>query len=155
MPSSLLTDPFRLWREGVNKLEGDLNALANSGMNSPQFAGVLHRYVRALLGMQQMLEKVLHMTLVKLDLPSRSEIAELTTSLQRIEAKLDRLLPAEAVAPAGPRPARTRRPPEEAGAAPAARPMTEPSPRPAARRARSTAARTPAEPARKPARARR
>jgi hypothetical protein len=151
MPSSLMTDPFRLWREAVNKLEGDLNALANTGMNSPQFAGVSHRYLQGMLGMQQVFEKVLHMTLAKLDLPSRAEIAELTTSLQRIEDKLDRLLPAEAVAPAGPRPARTRRPPEEAGAASPAQPIAEPSPRPAARRATHAAAKAPASPVRKPA----
>ena len=120
--------------------------MANTRMNSPEFAGLLHQYTQATVGMQHMFEKVVRTTLAKLDIPSRSDIAELTASLHRIEDKIDRLLPAEAGALASPRPARTRRPPQEASSAPM--PPVDTSVKPAAKRAPRAAAKAPAQRAR-------
>lgn len=112
MAATLLTDPLRLLREAVNKLEGELNTLANRKMDSPEFSSVLHRYVQVSIVLQQLFDKALAGTYKRLNLPSRSDIVELTATLQRIEDKLDRVL--GAAAPPGPQPARTRRPPEQA-----------------------------------------
>lgn len=126
--SSLFPDPLQLWRDAVNKLETEANSLAAGSMNSQEVVRSLHDFTTASLGMQQMFEKVVGAYLRKANLPSRKEVAELAEALQRIEEKLDRLLPPEAGAgiPAA-RPARTRRPPTAAPApdpAPAAAPAT-------------------------------
>jgi len=112
MATTLLTDPLRFLRETVNKLEGELNTLANSKMDSPEFSSLLHRYVQASIVLQQLFGKALAGTYKRLNLPSRSDIVALTATLQRIEDKLDRVL--GCAPPSGLQPARTRRPPEEA-----------------------------------------
>jgi len=126
MASSLFPDPLQLWRDAVNKLETEANSLAAGSMNSQQVVRSLHEFTTASMGMQQMFEKVVAAYLRKANLPSRKEVAELAEALQRIEEKLDRLLPPDAAAglPAT-RPARTRRPP-------AAVSTPDPAPAPAA-----------------------
>ena len=109
MAESLIPDPLQMWRKAVASLEGRGNSLANSTMNTGEFASALHQVANMSLGMQQTFEKVLGVYLKNLNLPSRKEVAELAASLQRVEAKLDQLLTAEAREPSGRRPARTRR----------------------------------------------
>jgi hypothetical protein len=55
----------------------------------------------------------------RMDLPSRSEVAALAAALQRVEDKLDQLLPAPTSEVIAPRPPRTRRPTPEPVATPA------------------------------------
>ena len=135
MASSLFPDPLQLWRDALNKLETEANSLATGSMNSQQVVRSLHDFTPASMGMQQMFEKVVGAYLRKANLPSRKEVAELAEALQRIEEKLDRLMPADAAAglPAA-RPVRTRRPP---GATPT------PEPAPAAAPASAPARRAP------------
>jgi hypothetical protein len=110
MASTLFPDPFQLWRDAVTKLEGDVNSLATGSMKSQEVARSLHQFSTVSLGMQQMFERVIEAYLRKANLPSRKEVAELAESLRRIEDKLDRLVPAQALGVPAPRPARTRRP---------------------------------------------
>jgi uncharacterized membrane protein YccC len=100
-------------------------------MDSQELMRSVHQLSTVSLGLQQAFEKAIGSYLAKVNLPSRKDVSELAATLQRIEDKLDRLLPASATAPALPRPARTRRPPPEetsvtsakaAAAAPAAAP---------------------------------
>jgi hypothetical protein len=94
MTPSLIPDPLQMWREA------QLSTVSG--------------------GLQHAFEKAISAYLAKVNLPSRKDVSELAAALQRIEDKLDRLLPASAAMPALPRPARTRRPPpDEASAAPA------------------------------------
>jgi len=118
MVSSLIPDPLKMWRNAISTLESGGNKLANNAMGSGEFASALHQVTSVSLGMQQTFEKVLGVYLKRLNLPSRKEITELSAVAHRIEAKLDQLVTTEARVPAGPRPARTRRPAVPAAAAP-------------------------------------
>ncbi len=142
MATSLNLDPFDMWRQALTKLEGGVNALSNRSMNSDEFTQALHQFSTVALGMQHVFEKALGAYFKTINLPSRKDVTELATALQRIEDKLDQLVPAPQ--PSGPRPARTRRPPSEA-AAPAAASAPEASTEPPAvgakRRARPSASR--------------
>jgi len=140
MASSLLPDPLQMWRDALTKLEGEANSLATGSLKSQEVMRSLNQFSAVSLGMQQMFEKGLDAYLRRANLPSRKEVAELAEALQRIESKLDRLLPADALPlTSAPRPARTRRP---AGAV--AQPAPEPVPvaAPAAKSARRGTRRT-------------
>ena len=139
MASSLFPDPFKLWRDAVTQLEGQANNLATGSLQSQEALRSLHTLSGAFMGMQQMMDKALNDYLRRTNLPSRKDIAELAHTLQRIESKLDALLPAEA-REAPPRPARTRRPPTSAA------PEAPPEPETIAAKA------APKKPARRPAR---
>ncbi|MFT4268258.1 MAG: hypothetical protein QM586_13735 [Xenophilus sp.] len=108
MASSFFLDPLQLWREAVNKLENDVNALATGSMKSQEVARSLQQFSTASLGMQQVLEKAIEAYLRRANLPSRKGLEAVAEALQRIEHKIDQLLPAEAVPVPVPRPARTR-----------------------------------------------
>ena len=125
MASSFLVDPLQLWRDAVTKLEGEVNSLATGSTKNEQIVGALHQFSSVTLGMEQLLEKVIGGYLRRANLPSRKEVLELAESLRRIEDKVDRLLPADAVIAAGPpRPPRTRKP---AAAVPAEAPAPAPA----------------------------
>ena len=120
MSTSPLPDPFQLWREAVAKMEGNVNTLVAGSMESKELMGSLHQLSAVSLGMQQAFEKAIGSYLGKVNLPSRKDVLELAAALQRVEDKLDRLLPKDAAAAqaAMPRPARTRRPPDGGDATP-------------------------------------
>ena len=125
MASSFLVDPLQLWRDAVTKLESEVNSLATGSTKNEQIVSALHQFSSVTLGMEQLLEKVIGGYLRRANLPSRKEVLELAESLRRIEDKVDRLLPADAVSAAGPpRPPRTRKPT-------AAAPVEAPAPAPA------------------------
>jgi hypothetical protein len=112
-------DPLQLWRDAVSKLEKSANEHANAQLKSPGVARSLQDAATVSFGLQQAYAKATDAYLRQANLPSRNQVLELAETLQRIEEKLDRLLPAAAV----PRPARTRRP---------AAAMTPPAPTPMA-----------------------
>src|SRR5262245_19115275 len=112
--SSPNLDPFEMWRQVVTKLEGGINSMANNSMNSEQFARALHQFTQVSTGMQQTFEKVLDGYFKALRLPSQKDIAGLADRLQRLEDKIDMLLPMEQREPAESRPTRTRQPSSQA-----------------------------------------
>lgn len=111
MASSLFPDPLKLWRDAVSQLENQANSLATGSLQSQETMRSLHALSGAYMGMQQMLEKAIAEYLRRANLPSRKDLAELSQTLQRIESKLDLLLPAAEAKETPHRPARTRRPP--------------------------------------------
>jgi hypothetical protein len=134
MSTSPFPDPFQLWREALTKLEGNVNALVTGSMDSQDMMRSVHQLSALSLGMQQAFEKAIGAYFAKLNLPSRKDVTELAATLQRVEDKLDRLLPASASAaasasPAPPRPARTRRPPIAVAAPPPDAPSAAPPPK--------------------------
>ncbi|MBM7062528.1 hypothetical protein JQX08_17585 [Pseudomonas sp. UL073] len=136
MAPSLIPDPLQLCRAALTKLENRVNAFAAEKMDSDEFARALNQYSKVSLGLQYLVEKSLTCVFERMDLPRRSEVQALASAVQRVEDKLDQLLPAgEAVAA---RPPRTRRPldivPEQALAEAQAR--VKRSSQPSARRAR-------------------
>lgn len=110
MSSSTNLDPFEMWRQVVTKLEGGINSMANSSMNSEQFTRVLQQFSQVSTGMQQTFEKVLDGYFKALRLPSQKDIAAIADRLQRLEDKIDMLLPMEQREPTESRPPRTRQP---------------------------------------------
>jgi hypothetical protein len=103
-------DPFQMWREAVTLIEGEINSLASRKMESAEFAQAANQFSKVSLGVQHVLEHSLASVLRRLELPSRSEVDALATTVQRIEDKLDQLLPTPVKPSLGPRPSRTRRP---------------------------------------------
>jgi hypothetical protein len=135
----LIPDPFQMWREALTKLEGNANQLVTGSMDSQELMRTMHQLSTLSLNMQQAFEKAIGAYLAKVNLPSRKDVNDLAAALQRVEDKLDRLLPASA-APAAPRPPRTRRPPPEVASPPAVA-RAEPAPATPARRTKTAAAR--------------
>jgi hypothetical protein len=117
MTSSSIPDPFEMWRQAVTKLEGDINSMANQNMNSEEFTRSLQQFSEVSTGMQQLFEKALDGYFKALQLPSRKDIVALGERLQRLEDKIDMLLPMEQREPAEKRPLRTRQPSSSGGAA--------------------------------------
>ena len=118
MTSSVNLDPFEMWRQVVTKLEGGMNSLANSGMSSEQFTRAAHQFSQISTGLQQTFEKALDGYFKALNLPSRKDIVDLAETLQRLEEKIDLLLPIEVREPFENRPLRTRQPSSQTNAAP-------------------------------------
>ena len=117
MTSSSNPDPFEMWRQVVTKLEGGINSMANQNMSSEQFTRALQQFSQVSTGMQQTFEKVLDGYFKALQLPSRKDIVALDERLQRLEDKIDMLLPVEPREPVEKRPLRTRQPSSSVGAA--------------------------------------
>ena len=117
MTSSVNLDPFEMWRQVVTKLEGGMNSLANSGMSSEQFTRAAHQFSQISTGLQQTFEKALDGYFKALNLPSRKDIVDLAETLQRLEEKIDLLLPIEVREPFENRPLRTRQPSSQTTAA--------------------------------------
>jgi hypothetical protein len=124
--AALFPDPLQLWRDALTRFETDFNTLANNSTKSQELVRSLHELSNASLTIQKLIEKGIYAYLRQVNLPSRKEILELAASLQRIEDKLDRLLPADAIGGSRPRPARTRQPP--VAQAPGVAPVLVPEP---------------------------
>jgi len=110
MTSTINLDPFEMWRQVVTKLEGGMNSLANSGMSSEQFTRAAHQFSQISTGLQQTFEKALAGYFKALNLTRRKDIVALAETLQRLEEKVDMLLPIEVREPFENRPLRTRQP---------------------------------------------
>ena len=109
MSTSPFPDPFQLWREALTKLEGNVNSLVTGSMDSQEMMRSVHQLSALSLGMQQAFEKAIGAYFAKVNLPSRKDVTELAAALQRVEDKLDRLLPASAAARRRHRPRRRAR----------------------------------------------
>ena len=101
MTSSPIPDPLQMWREALTKLESNDNSLVTGSMDSHEVMRSVHQLSTVSLGLQQAFEKAIGSYLAKVNLPSRKDVSELAAALQRIEDKVDRLLPAGAAAPTG------------------------------------------------------
>jgi hypothetical protein len=102
-------DPLAMWRESLDRFEKSGNAFLTQNMESEQFSKALGTFLSASLGARHLFDENLAKLYQHADLPSRTEVAALAAAMQRIEDKLDMLLP---TAPSTIRPARTRRPPD-------------------------------------------
>ncbi|SDN60732.1 hypothetical protein [Pseudomonas jinjuensis] len=117
MPLSFIPDPLKICRAALNKFETGVNAIAAEQLDSKHVARALNRISRVSLSLQNVSERSLECLYKRLRVPSRGEVIELASALQRVEDKIDQLTPQPASV-AVPRPARTRRPPVETVAEP-------------------------------------
>jgi hypothetical protein len=134
--TSLIPDPFQMWRDALTKLEGNVNSLVTGGLDSQELMRSVHQLSTVSLGMQQAFEKAIGSYLARVNLPSRKDVGELAAAVQRVEDKLDRLLTGSTTPPTLPRPARTRRPPPLAPPEPVASPALAAAAKRAAKRKR-------------------
>lgn len=134
MAIPIFPDPMQMWREAIDKMEKEANAIGTASLKSPELVRSMQQGSATMLGLQQAFEKVAEEYLRRVNLPSRTELLSMGESLQRIEQKLDLLLLRADGQGHRPRPARTRKP-ATATTVPAseAEPEKEVKPRPAKR----------------------
>ncbi|MDT4811411.1 hypothetical protein FQZ97_443500 [compost metagenome] len=110
MATAKFPDPLQFCRDTLTKLESGINQFAARKMESEEFAETLNRVNKVSLGVQYALDKSLACFFERLDLPSRTEVTALAAAVQRVEEKLERLLPEISHEALQPRPPRTRLP---------------------------------------------
>lgn len=105
-----ILDPFHIWREAISLVEGEINSLAARKLESAEVAQAVNQFSKVTLGVQHVFDRSFASALRRLELPSRSEVDALASAVQRIEDKLDQLLPAPVNGALATRPTRARRP---------------------------------------------
>jgi len=118
-------DPAQVWQTMLGELEKNFNSMANQVMGSEQFSKVTHQLTGASVGAQKTVGDLMERYLVGMNLPSRSQMANMAERLQSIEGQLNEIKallyrvhsgtasPGDASAPA--KPPRTKRPPSATG----------------------------------------
>ncbi len=143
-------DPFKMWRDALDQAEAGINSMAGDRLvQSEDFAKFLNQYSKINVGVQQVIEKTLTRIFERLDIPSRRQLEAQAATLQRIEDKLDQLLPAREKAEPQVRLPRTRKPPPDVAPEAAAQPTLQLQHKPAAKPATRPAAKPAAKVARK------
>jgi hypothetical protein len=118
-------DPFALWQKMIGEMEKGFNAFANQAMTSSQFSKAMNQASGATAGAQKQLSDLMERYLVRMNMPSRSQMVGMAERLQAIEGQLNEiktlLQQMNAVSAmtrdspaAPPKPPRTRRPPASA-----------------------------------------
>ncbi len=111
-------DPFAAWREWVAESEHQMNRMFNEMMGTEQFARASGGWVEAMTLMQQTMNEGAQRYFEAVNLPTRTDVAELAERLTAVEERLLRIegLLARAIgrrSDSGPgaRPTRTRQSP--------------------------------------------
>ncbi len=109
------SDPTAMLREWLGQWEKLANSFGGDALKSEEFTRSLHGANNASMMMQATLSQAMDKALASTNLPSRSDIADLSARIGRIETSLARieasLAGQTAPAPAAPGPKRTRKPP--------------------------------------------
>jgi hypothetical protein len=111
-------DFFGIWRSLLQQWDAQANETLTKLTGQESFSREMNRAMGANLRMQAAFNEAVTKALVTLNLPSRADLARVAEQLNTIERKIDALRAGELsdtpAAPRVPRPARTRRPPNEA-----------------------------------------
>jgi hypothetical protein len=107
MARSFLPDPLELLRQAVNRLEGGANTTAGRGLDIEQVVKTVQQMSGLSLVLRQAVEMAIESAYKRLKLPSSREFAEMQSTLQRLEDKLDSLLAVQSEA--APRASRARK----------------------------------------------
>jgi hypothetical protein len=108
-------DPSAFFRDMLGQWEKMANSFGGDALKSEEFTRSLHGANAASMTMQAALSQAMDKALASTNLPSRSDIADLSARVGRIEASLARIetmlagSSAALTKPAGPK--RTRKPP--------------------------------------------
>jgi hypothetical protein len=109
-------DPATLWRDFVAQWEQGFNKAANEAMASDEYSRAMNMAMKAALSTQEGMGGALGRYLATLNLPSRSDLADINGRLQAIELRLEQIAaalqqgPRRQQPPATAMPPRTRRP---------------------------------------------
>ncbi len=122
------TDVLELWREALQKWERQTNEMINNISADEGVSQVMNRSLAVMTRLQAQQGEAIERLLVRANLPSRADFRALGERLDGIEAQLSELKallqaspmsgetpPASRAAAPVPRPARTRKPPQEGG----------------------------------------
>lgn len=115
-------DPFAAWQNFLGDAEDRLNKTLTDMMSTPQFGDTSRQMMQAMTKYQQSVSEAGSKYFNAINLPSRDDIKSLGARLGVMEerlARIEALLSGQsadtpAAAPAGPRPKRTRKPPQKA-----------------------------------------
>lgn len=109
------SDPTALLREWLGQWEKLANSVGGEALKSEEFTRSLHGAGNATMTMQAALSQAMDRALATTNLPSRSDLADLSARVGRMEASLARietmLTVASGATPAATGPKRTRKPP--------------------------------------------
>lgn len=117
-------DPLAIWRDMVTSLESNFNSASNKLMESQEFSRTMNQFTSVATGAQQSFNTLMERYLATLNLPTASQIKDLSERLTAIEGQLSDLTsllqntahaPERATGTPTARPTRTRRPDPEGG----------------------------------------
>ena len=86
-----MLDPIAAFSEFISQWERGVNEFANKLMKSEEFARTMNKTTTTSATMQHQLGELTGRYLTMLNLPSRTEIANISERLQTIEASLHRI----------------------------------------------------------------
>jgi len=112
------TDPAAFFRELLGEWEKMANKVGGDFARSDEFTRAMHGATAATMSTQEAISAMMTRALAAANMPSRTEIEDLSGRLGRIEDQLTRIeaaLGAKPERPARPKPSRTRKPPEKKG----------------------------------------
>ena len=106
-------DPAAIFRTLLGEWEKMANSVGGEFARSDEFARAMHGATAAQMTTQEAISAMMARALAAANMPSRTEIEDLSARLARIEAQLGRIEERLGGAPARerPKPARTRKPP--------------------------------------------
>ena len=115
-----IADPIQLWREWVDQTERQWNSVLNEIMGTDQFGQASGRMMEVFLAMQASMNEATQRYFSALNLPTRSDLQEISDRLSGVEAMLHELSErleaqqAPSAPPAArPRPKRTKKAPRK------------------------------------------
>ena len=116
-------DPLELWRKALSSLESNFNQMSSQALRTDEITQSMSRLSTAAVGLQSSWDQAVARYFKAMNMATRDEVMAIAAALQRVEEKLDRLLPAEVST--APRPSRNRQPPAAlvAAAAPTMSPV--------------------------------
>ena len=85
-------DPVQLWHSMLAEMEKGFNAMATQVMGSEQFAKTAHQLTGASVGAQKTMGDMMEKYLLSMNMPSRSQMANMGERLQTIEAQLNEIM---------------------------------------------------------------
>ena len=111
-------DPGAFFRELLGQLEAMANQFGGDLMKSGEFARAMQGASAASMKAQSATHQIMDRALAAANMPSRSEVEDLSARVRRIEETVGRieallLTQAGIAPPARPKPKRTRKPPEK------------------------------------------
>lgn len=114
-----LPDPGTFFREMLSQWESMANQVGGKMMKSGEFARTMQSATAASMKAQAATHEIMDRALAAANMPSRSEVEDLSARMRGIEesvARIEALLMAQAgiTPPERPKPSRTRKPPSKA-----------------------------------------
>lgn len=109
-------DPFRAWQDLVQKWEGEINEWSGKMTESDQFSAMMGQATKMNLVAQKAWAERMETMLATLNMPTKSQVEDITERLDRIEDNIERMrlaMEQSGKPQARPEPSRTRKAPKK------------------------------------------